>query len=149
MPQGNGQVFSPEAQLQFTFTFTRSTIISSKRSELQTWPSKLALDRDLTDFCLSFRMYGLFQTTFYFGYMALMSGALGILCGKCRATLTSVRHEECEAPDSSCFNRHFRLYRIKLFRSNHLLDRQNRLEKSFFRKTKRNDDKMIYSSLSA
>lgn len=26
-------------------------------------------------------MYGLFQTTFYFGYMALFSGALGIICG--------------------------------------------------------------------
>lgn len=29
-----------------------------------------------------FRMYGLFQTTFYFGYMALFSMALGIMCGK-------------------------------------------------------------------
>lgn len=27
------------------------------------------------------RMYGLFQTAFYFGYMALFSGALGIICG--------------------------------------------------------------------
>lgn len=27
-------------------------------------------------------MYGLFQTLFYFGYMALGSAALGILCGK-------------------------------------------------------------------
>jgi hypothetical protein len=27
------------------------------------------------------RMFGLFQTTFYFGYMALLSGALGIMCG--------------------------------------------------------------------
>lgn len=27
------------------------------------------------------RMYGLFQTVFYFGYMALFSGALGIICG--------------------------------------------------------------------
>lgn len=27
------------------------------------------------------KMYGLFQTTFYFGYMALFSVALGILCG--------------------------------------------------------------------
>lgn len=26
-------------------------------------------------------MYGLFQTAFYFGYMALFSGALGIMCG--------------------------------------------------------------------
>lgn len=30
---------------------------------------------------VAFRMYGLFQTTFYFGYMALFSGALGIICG--------------------------------------------------------------------
>lgn len=27
------------------------------------------------------KMYGLFQTTFYFGYMALGSGAVGLLCG--------------------------------------------------------------------
>lgn len=27
------------------------------------------------------KMYGLFQTVFYFGYMALFSGALGIICG--------------------------------------------------------------------
>ena len=26
-------------------------------------------------------MYGLFQTTFYFGYMALFSLCLGIMCG--------------------------------------------------------------------
>lgn len=26
-------------------------------------------------------MFGLFQTAFYFGYMALLSGALGIMCG--------------------------------------------------------------------
>ena len=26
-------------------------------------------------------MYGLFQTAFYFGYMALLSGILGIMCG--------------------------------------------------------------------
>lgn len=26
-------------------------------------------------------MYGLFQTAFYFGYMALFSIALGIMCG--------------------------------------------------------------------
>lgn len=29
-----------------------------------------------------FRMYGLFQTSFYFGYMAVFSTALGIMCGK-------------------------------------------------------------------
>jgi len=27
------------------------------------------------------KMYGLFQTSFYFGYMALFSGALGMMCG--------------------------------------------------------------------
>ncbi|CAG9761434.1 unnamed protein product [Ceutorhynchus assimilis] len=27
------------------------------------------------------KMYGLFQTTFYFGYMALFSGVLGLICG--------------------------------------------------------------------
>lgn len=35
----------------------------------------------LTQFFLIYRMYGLFQTVFYFGYMALFSGALGIICG--------------------------------------------------------------------
>ena len=29
-----------------------------------------------------FRMYGLFQTAFYFGYMALFSLAMGLMCGK-------------------------------------------------------------------
>lgn len=28
------------------------------------------------------RMYGLFQTSFYFGYMAVFSTALGIMCGE-------------------------------------------------------------------
>lgn len=28
-------------------------------------------------------MYGLFQTSFYFGYMAVFSTALGIMCGEC------------------------------------------------------------------
>lgn len=30
---------------------------------------------------MPYRMFGLFQTAFYFGYMALFSGALGIICG--------------------------------------------------------------------
>jgi len=30
---------------------------------------------------LFYRMFGLFQTAFYFGYMALFSGPLGIICG--------------------------------------------------------------------
>ena len=38
------------------------------------WPLKCVF----FPFC---RMYGLFQTAFYFGYMALFSGALGIICG--------------------------------------------------------------------
>jgi transmembrane 9 superfamily protein 3 len=36
------------------------------------------------------RMYGLFQTTFYFGYMALFSLALGIMCGTVGYVGTSV-----------------------------------------------------------
>jgi hypothetical protein len=28
------------------------------------------------------RMFGLFQTSFYFGYMALFSAGIGIMCGK-------------------------------------------------------------------
>lgn len=37
---------------------------------------------DQTPPLVIFRMYGLFQTVFYFGYMALFSLALGIICGK-------------------------------------------------------------------
>lgn len=33
-------------------------------------------------FSTYFRMYGLFQTSFYFGYMAVFSTALGIMCGE-------------------------------------------------------------------
>lgn len=35
----------------------------------------------VTNLVLLCRMFGLFQTAFYFGYMALFSGALGIICG--------------------------------------------------------------------
>ena len=38
---------------------------------------------------LRFRMYGLFQTTFYFGYMALFSLTLGVMCGKYHFTATT------------------------------------------------------------
>lgn len=31
-------------------------------------------------------MYGLFQTSFYFGYMAVFSTALGIMCGESSST---------------------------------------------------------------
>lgn len=30
---------------------------------------------------LIFRMYGFFQTTFYFGYMVIFSLGLGLMCG--------------------------------------------------------------------
>ena len=33
-------------------------------------------------YCTLYRMYGFFQTTFYFSYMALFSATLSILCGK-------------------------------------------------------------------
>lgn len=33
-------------------------------------------------------MYGLFQTTFYFGYMALFSVGLGIMCGEYHFVIT-------------------------------------------------------------
>lgn len=29
------------------------------------------------------KMYGLFQTVFYFGHMALFCAALGLMCGEC------------------------------------------------------------------
>lgn len=34
-----------------------------------------------TTHCFNYRMYGLFQTAFYFGNMALFSLGLGIMCG--------------------------------------------------------------------
>ena len=42
-------------------------------------------------FVVIFRMYGLFQTTFYFGYMALFSLGLGIMCGKHCSWLLSLK----------------------------------------------------------
>lgn len=39
-----------------------------------------------------YRMYGLFQTAFYFGYMALFSLALGIMCGKLLITEATQKH---------------------------------------------------------
>ena len=42
-------------------------------------------------FVVIFRMYGLFQTTFYFGYMALFSIGLGIMCGKLCSWLLALK----------------------------------------------------------
>ena len=39
---------------------------------------ELVVNCTLVHFC---RMYGLFQTAFYFGYMALFAAALGMMCG--------------------------------------------------------------------
>ena len=36
---------------------------------------------DALTYLALFRMYGLFQTSFYFGYMALFSSLLGLMCG--------------------------------------------------------------------
>lgn len=55
---GNGQVSSLLHQLQSMFTCIPFTTIFFKT-----------------------KMYGLFQTSFYFGYMAVFSTALGIMCG--------------------------------------------------------------------
>jgi hypothetical protein len=45
------------------------------------WPFKIDHYHDTSPLSLACRMYGLFQTVFYFGYMALFSGVLGIICG--------------------------------------------------------------------
>ena len=39
------------------------------------------LSKGLKKYLANFRMYGLFQTSFYFGYMALFSCCLGLMCG--------------------------------------------------------------------
>lgn len=44
-------------------------------------PLQLQLTKLLIFHSMPYRMFGLFQTAFYFGYMALFSGALGIICG--------------------------------------------------------------------
>ena len=36
------------------------------------------------------RMYGLFQTAFYFGYMAMFSLALGLVCGTIGTTCIKI-----------------------------------------------------------
>ena len=42
----------------------------------------ICIDCSLLIYCTLYRMYGFFQTTFYFSYMALFSATLSILCGK-------------------------------------------------------------------
>ena len=48
-------------------------------------PSKLTYSSQLLDSMVFFapRMYGLFQTMFFFSYMGVGSVALGLLCGEC------------------------------------------------------------------
>lgn len=61
------------------YIFMLVTTFSSKQSKHQCCFVKIFITVRFALFF--FRMYGLFQTAFYFGYMALFSGALGIMCG--------------------------------------------------------------------
>jgi len=42
-------------------------------------------------------MYGLFQTTYYFGYMAVFSVGMGLMCGECEETGRS--DQDCRPSD--------------------------------------------------
>lgn len=72
---GNGQAFYRARHQHSMFIYTLFIISSLKRSRTTT--------RLFRSSCLPFssRMYGMFQTVFYFGYMALFSLGLGIMCG--------------------------------------------------------------------
>ena len=70
---GNGQAFYQVLHQHFTFIYMLFIISSLKQSKT---------NRDIRQIYGSFfRMYGMFQTVFYFGYMALFSMGLGIMCG--------------------------------------------------------------------
>ena len=108
--KGIGLVLDQVPQYQFIFYATPSTTSSLKQSNhlpfsLATFtlqslspslslpplspspplslplPPSLSLSPSLF-LSLSFRMYGLFQTTFYFSYSTLSSLSIGIICGK-------------------------------------------------------------------
>lgn len=83
-----------------------------------------------TVYILVSRMYGLFQTSFYFGYMALFSAALGIMCGESEGFFN-----HCGPPllsyslwFSISFCRHPRLCRHKLLCKENLLNCENWLD---------------------
>ena len=67
-------------------------------------------------------MFGLFQTTFYFGYMALFSAALGLMCGK------KERESERENELISYNFRNIWLCWCKQFCSYNLFNSKNRLK---------------------
>ena len=75
IPGGSGHLFSRPALPPDTSSSTPSTISSSKQGA-----DILPVINPLLS-CFVCRMYGLFQTCFYFGYMAVFSLCLGILCG--------------------------------------------------------------------
>ena len=80
---GSGHHFCLPDLLRDMSTSTLSTISSSKPGkyvELHV-PACQPMTVIRSNPGSFFRMYGLFQTTFYFGYMAVFSVSLGILCG--------------------------------------------------------------------
>ena len=66
---------------------TGTTSIISTFCNFHAWDVRLR-EECYNGLFLRFRMYGLFQTTFYFGYMALFSLTLGVMCGKYHFTAT-------------------------------------------------------------
>ena len=77
---GNGLASVLVAQYQFMCTSIPFIISFSRPSKLN-----IVLQSVTVDSVVSFahRMYGLFQTMFFFSYMGVGSVALGLLCGEC------------------------------------------------------------------
>ena len=73
---GNGRAFYQEHHQRFMFIYMLFIISSLKQSK-----AILTGFRSYRVPWFLSRMYGMFQTVFYFGYMALFSLGLGIMCG--------------------------------------------------------------------
>lgn len=86
---GNGPVLCLPLQPRYMCMHIHFITFSSKPSKFPRFFDTTLLN-SLYFVVLFCRMYGLFQTTFYFGYMALFSGALGIICGTVGYIGTSV-----------------------------------------------------------
>ena len=76
---GSGQASVLVAQYQFMSTSIPSITSFSRPSKLVAVSQSIAVDSLIS---FSNRMFGLFQTMFFFSYMGAGSVALGLLCGE-------------------------------------------------------------------
>lgn len=79
---GSGPASVLVAQYQFTYISIPSTIFFLKPSKRQAVSVSQVSCWFIVFSLLAHRMYGLFQTMFFFSYMGVGSVALGILCGE-------------------------------------------------------------------